>query len=92
MHPEPAGADWAKANFGTPEFSAIFRAALEAHSETGLKMDFAMGPNQGQGVPASTQDEGLQWDLVTTPGHDPYNEKGLPMIGSIHYASHKRDF
>ncbi|ETS81575.1 hypothetical protein PFICI_06577 [Pestalotiopsis fici W106-1] len=64
MHPEPAGADWAASNFGTQQFNDIFRAALEAHSETGLKMDFAMGPNQGQGVPASTGDDGLQWDLV----------------------------
>lgn len=67
MHSEPAGADWAKANLGTPEYNDIFRAALEAHSDTGLKMDFAMGPNQGQGVPASTQDQGLQWDLVRRP-------------------------
>jgi hypothetical protein len=26
-------------------------------------MDFAMGPNQGQGVPADPEDEGLMWDL-----------------------------
>ncbi len=26
-------------------------------------MDFAMGPNQGQGVPAKADDDGLMWDL-----------------------------
>jgi hypothetical protein len=29
-----------------------------------LFMDFALGPNQGQGVPAPSDDRGLQWDLV----------------------------
>ncbi|KAL7956296.1 hypothetical protein V8C34DRAFT_326292 [Trichoderma compactum] len=27
-------------------------------------MDFALGPNQGQGVPAEPDDQGLQWDLI----------------------------
>jgi hypothetical protein len=27
-------------------------------------MDFALGPNQGQGVPAEPDNEGLQWDMV----------------------------
>ncbi|KAH8886246.1 hypothetical protein GQ53DRAFT_750777 [Thozetella sp. PMI_491] len=27
-------------------------------------MDFAMGPNQGQGVPTRADDEGLQLDLI----------------------------
>jgi hypothetical protein len=31
-------------------------------------MDFAMGPNQGQGVPANEDDEGLMWDL--NPAHE----------------------
>ncbi|CAL5865932.1 uncharacterized protein PFLUO_LOCUS138 [Penicillium psychrofluorescens] len=60
---EPAGANWSKYGFGTPAFREIFVAALQAHKEAGLYMDFAMGPNQGQGVPAHPDDEGLQWDL-----------------------------
>lgn len=60
----PPGTDWSTYNFGTPAFQTIFRAALEAHKENGMFMDFALGPNQGQGVPAQTDDEGLQWDLV----------------------------
>ncbi|EJT69034.1 hypothetical protein GGTG_13431 [Gaeumannomyces tritici R3-111a-1] len=60
----PPGADWSISNFGTPQFDAVFRAALEAHQEHGMVMDFALGPNQGQGVPVRADDEGLQWDLV----------------------------
>ncbi|KAH8897161.1 hypothetical protein GQ53DRAFT_887412 [Thozetella sp. PMI_491] len=74
---EPPGADWALSNFGTPQFLSVFQAALEAHKDNGLKMDFAMGPNQGQGVPASADDEGLQWDLVSftklVPGNSTFD-------------------
>ena len=61
----PPGSDWSKYDFGTPPFQVLFRAALEAHRDSGLKMDFSLGANQGQGVPASPDDEGLQWDLVS---------------------------
>lgn len=57
--------DWSETGFGSPKFNALFVAALKAHQEAGLKMDFAVGPNQGQGVPAAWDDEGLQWDLVS---------------------------
>lgn len=60
----PTGADWSTYNFGTADFRRVFSAALESHYENGLVMDFALGPNQGQGVPADPGDEGLQWDLV----------------------------
>jgi hypothetical protein len=50
---------------GTPAFNNIFRAALMAHRDNGMTMDFAMGPNQGQGVPAFPNNTGLQWDLVS---------------------------
>lgn len=60
----PAGADWATYNFGTVPFRNIFAAALTAHEQNGLVMDFSLGPNQGQGVPASPENPGLQWDLV----------------------------
>ncbi|KAE8137002.1 hypothetical protein BDV38DRAFT_293566 [Aspergillus pseudotamarii] len=60
----PPQADWVTNGFGTPAFRDVFRAALQAHKEAGLLMDFALGPNQGQGVPASSDDPGLQWDLV----------------------------
>lgn len=64
LSPAPAGSNWSKDGFGTPAFRNMFLAALQAHRDAGLAMDFALGPNQGQGVPADPADEGLQWDLV----------------------------
>jgi len=63
--PRQAGADWGRDMFGTKKFQNMFRSALKAHGERGMKMDFALGPNQGQGVPAHKGDPGLQWDLVS---------------------------
>ncbi|KAF2014360.1 hypothetical protein BU24DRAFT_441866 [Aaosphaeria arxii CBS 175.79] len=60
----PVGVNWSTNGFGTPAFNDMFEVALTAHKEAGLKMDFPLGPNQGQGVPASTDNEGLQWDLA----------------------------
>jgi hypothetical protein len=61
----PQGANWTKYGFGTPESNKLFVAALEAHRDAGLLMDFSVGLDQGQGVPADNNDEGLQWDLVS---------------------------
>lgn len=61
----PPGADWSTYGFGTDAFREVFLAGLRAHQRSGLIFDFAMGPNQGQGVPAKYNDEGLQWDLVS---------------------------
>ena len=60
----PAGANWSTFNFGTDPFRRLFLEALATHEQHGLVMDFALGPNQGQGVPADPDDPGLQWDLV----------------------------
>ncbi|KAF2018794.1 hypothetical protein BU24DRAFT_439235 [Aaosphaeria arxii CBS 175.79] len=61
---QPApGISWSKYAFGTKYYNELLRLALEAHHEYGLLMDFALGPNQGQGVPSSPDAEGLQWDL-----------------------------
>ncbi|KAF5584443.1 glycosyl hydrolases family 2 sugar binding domain-containing protein [Fusarium pseudocircinatum] len=60
----PPGADWATYGFGSPAFVDVLEQAAQAHVSHGLKMDFALGPNQGQGVPADPDEEGLQWDLV----------------------------
>lgn len=59
------GPDWATFGFGTEAFYDIFVAALKVHQQQGLTMDFVQGPNQGQGVPATVDDDGLQWDLVS---------------------------
>jgi hypothetical protein len=60
----PPGSDWVTYGFGTPAFKDQFRSALLGHQQHGLSMDFALGPNQGQGVPAFPNNEGLMWDLV----------------------------
>ncbi|KAM5352978.1 hypothetical protein ACJ41O_005700 [Fusarium nematophilum] len=60
----PPGADWTKYGYGTRPFLELFRQALEAHKSRGMIMDFSLGPNQGQGVPTESDDEGLLWDLV----------------------------
>ncbi|KAF2090207.1 hypothetical protein K490DRAFT_36539 [Saccharata proteae CBS 121410] len=60
------GLDWVTYGFGTPAYLDIFRTAIQAHKDNDLVMDFALGPNQGQGVPANADDDGLQWDLVST--------------------------
>lgn len=65
LGPPPVGVNWSTSGFGTPDFIKTFIAGLEAHKESGLSMDFAIGPNQGQGVPADPSNEGLQWDLVS---------------------------
>ncbi|KAL0931744.1 uncharacterized protein CTRU02_212697 [Colletotrichum truncatum] len=81
----PAGVNWTETGFGTPSFRRVLKAALESHKETGALMDFALGPNQGQGVPAQASDEGLQWDLVPfsdmLPQNGVYNQV-LPGWGS----------
>jgi len=60
----PAGVNWSTYGFGTPPYLNVFRSAMEGHRDTGTLMDFPLGPNQAQGVPAERDDEGLQWDLV----------------------------
>lgn len=64
LAPPPEGADWATYGFGTPAFNRMFKASLKAAKDAGMVFDFGLGPNQGQGVPAVTTDEGLHWDLV----------------------------
>ncbi|KAL4803123.1 hypothetical protein BDV18DRAFT_153809 [Aspergillus unguis] len=64
LGPPPEGADWAKDGFGTRSFNEVFKGALQAARDAGLSFDFAVGPSQGQGVPADVGDEGLHWDLA----------------------------
>ncbi|KAJ0417245.1 hypothetical protein BJY00DRAFT_325726 [Aspergillus carlsbadensis] len=84
LNPNPP-VDWSTYNFGTAPFVNLFKTALEAHAEHGLVMDFALGPNQGQGVPAEPDNEGLQWDMVPSttaaPPSGRYNGK-IPGWGS----------
>ena len=56
--------DWTKYGWGTESWKEIMRAAFRASKSQGLRMDFAPGPNQGSGVPAQPDDEGLMQNLV----------------------------
>ncbi|CAK7205455.1 hypothetical protein SEUCBS139899_008229 [Sporothrix eucalyptigena] len=59
--------DWSAYGWGTPAWKAVLDTTIRAHRDHGLLMDVAIGPNQGQGVPAHEDEEGLQWDL--SPHH-----------------------
>lgn len=61
----PPGSDWVTYGFGSAPFQHILQAALEAAKENSVLVDVALGPNQGQGVPASSDADGIQWDLVS---------------------------
>ncbi|KAH8588280.1 hypothetical protein B0O99DRAFT_485821, partial [Bisporella sp. PMI_857] len=56
--------DWVTYGYGTPAYNAILKAALQASKESGLRIDLCMGPQSGQGVPASPTDPGLAYDMV----------------------------
>ncbi|KAK6216503.1 hypothetical protein LQW54_003509 [Pestalotiopsis sp. IQ-011] len=58
-----APVDWAEYGFGGQKWYETFRAFVDAIKDNDLVMDFAIGPNQGTGVPAPEDDEGLMWDI-----------------------------
>lgn len=55
--------DWATYGWGTPAWKEVITTVVHAHKSNGLIMDAALGPNQGAGVPAETDSDGLLWDL-----------------------------
>ncbi|KAL4925374.1 uncharacterized protein BDV17DRAFT_284052 [Aspergillus undulatus] len=81
LAPPPRGADWATYGFGTPAFNRVFKEAIKAARDADMVFDFALGPNQGQGIPANVNDgeEELHWDLAlfnaTVPANGSYNGK-----------------
>ena len=58
---------------------------LQTSSDSGLLFDFPLGPNQGAGVPAPADSDGLLWELlpfnVTVPAGTAYNDT-IPGWGS----------
>ncbi|KAH7377416.1 secreted protein [Cadophora sp. MPI-SDFR-AT-0126] len=60
----PAVTDWSIYGYGTARYNAIVKAALEAAQSSGLVMDLCMGPQSGQGVPASPDNPGLAYDMI----------------------------
>ncbi|VUC23925.1 unnamed protein product [Clonostachys rosea] len=67
-----APVDWSVYGWGTDAWrraqfvDKLFKTFAQATKDNGLIMDFAMGPNQGQGVPAEYDDDGKAWDLSTS--------------------------
>ncbi|CAH0025578.1 unnamed protein product [Clonostachys rhizophaga] len=59
-----APVDWSIYGWGTKAWQKLFKTFAQATKDNGLIMDFAMGPNQGQGVPAPYNDDGKAWDLA----------------------------
>lgn len=68
--------DWTIYGWGTPAWKEVFGYALQAIKSEGLLMDFAIGPNQGAGVPAPVDSEGLQWNLILA-------NKSVPIGGNF---------
>ena len=60
----PVPVDWSKYGWGTEAWKELMTVALKAAKQYGMIMDFANGPNQGAGVPAKPDDDGLMWDLI----------------------------
>ncbi|KAI1137565.1 hypothetical protein F5Y05DRAFT_419507 [Hypoxylon sp. FL0543] len=60
-----AATDWNVYGYGTSAYREVLKAALQAHKDNALVMDFSMGPQSGQGVPAEPDNPGLAWDLVS---------------------------
>lgn len=59
--------DWNIYGYGTPAYRKVLKAALQAHKDHSLIMDFAMGLQSGQGVPAEPNELGLEYNLVSAP-------------------------
>lgn len=74
----PIPTDWTKYGWGTEAWKNLTDTALRATKEQGLIMDFALGPNQGAGVPAEPNDAGIMWDLwpfnVSVPLGSSFND------------------
>ncbi|RAK97746.1 uncharacterized protein BO80DRAFT_185483 [Aspergillus ibericus CBS 121593] len=59
----PLQSDWTVFGFGSPAWKNLVDTVLTAAKENDLVVDLAIGPNQGAGVPAPYNDDGLLWDL-----------------------------
>lgn len=60
----PALTDWSVYGFGTEAFKGVLYTALNASATHNFVFDFALGPNQGAGVPSVVEDVGLAKELV----------------------------
>lgn len=60
----PALTDWSRYGFGQPVFKDLIKTAMKICKASGLSLDLAIGPNQGQGVPSEIESLGLAKELV----------------------------
>ncbi|GKZ38031.1 hypothetical protein AbraIFM66950_009945 [Aspergillus brasiliensis] len=60
----PLQSDWTIFGFGSPAWKNLVDTVLTTAKEYDLLVDLAIGPNQGAGVPAPYNDDGLLWDLA----------------------------
>ncbi|KAJ5909561.1 secreted protein [Penicillium tannophilum] len=60
----PLQTDWTVYGFGGAPWKEMVDTILEVAKEDKLVIDFANGPNQGAGVPALYNSDGLLWDLA----------------------------
>lgn len=58
--------DWSIYGFGGTAFNELFKETLQAIKDqgNGFNIDFALGPNQGAGVPSEPGTEGLSYEIV----------------------------
>lgn len=61
--PIPHLPDWSKYGFGTPSFVKLLEDILKAARDNGVTIDYALGANQGQGVPSQVTTPGLAVEL-----------------------------
>ncbi|KAK3074977.1 hypothetical protein LTR53_002146 [Teratosphaeriaceae sp. CCFEE 6253] len=71
-----APVDWAEYGFGGEAWKHVLEAFVQATVDNGLILDLAIGPNQGTGVPAIENTDGLAWDIAA------YNVS-VPLGGSF---------
>ena len=86
----PVPVDWSKYGWGTPAWKELMTVALQATKDNEMIMDFAQGPNQGAGVPAKPDDDGLMWDLIPFNVSVPIGgkfDKQLPGWGTGDFVS-----
>ncbi|OAG01255.1 uncharacterized protein CC84DRAFT_280989 [Paraphaeosphaeria sporulosa] len=56
--------DWSKYGFGTDAFVDLFKDSLQAAQDAGILLDYALSPNQGQGIPSEPATPGLAVELL----------------------------
>jgi hypothetical protein len=56
--------NWSTYGWGTPAFKSLFKSTLVAAEKSDVLLDFALGPNQGAGVPAVPGTTGLSYELL----------------------------